>query len=148
MSHITTIKSVGIRDEAAIVAAVDALRARGVKVSLKRDQKPRMYFNGTSPKCEYVLHCEGGNYDVGLQKQKDGTFAPVFDEHGRYVGNVLGASGGIPTKDEDRAQHQIGQFLQAYSVEAAKNAATAQGYIVEGTEIDADGNVHLTIGVH
>jgi hypothetical protein len=143
------LKGVAIRDEAAIRQAVAKLQAKGIKCSLVQDVKPRMYTTGQGPVCEHVLRLEDGRYDVGFQRQEDGTFAPVFDEYQKHVGKQIGADVNVcpmPKSAEGRAQHQIGQFMAEYAEAAATNAAIAQGYFVEGTITDDKGNVHLTIG--
>lgn len=145
MSHTTTIRSVAIRDTNAIRQAVERLQSKGVNINLLENTKPRMYYEHQGEKCEYVLHMPGCRFDVGLKLQKDGTYAPMYDEHARHVGNVIGAACNIPNNRDDQALHQIGQFMQAYSEFAAVNAAGAAGYMVESSEVDKDGNVQLVL---
>ena len=144
MSHTTTIRSVGIRDTQAIEQAVSKLKAAGVQVELKTNCKPRMFYDNQGEVCEYVLGL-AGKYDVGLKKQADGTFAPMFDEWGSHVANVLGATGSRPANRDDAMLHQIGKFLQAYTECATVNAAVSQGYMVSGSSTDAAGNVCLIL---
>jgi hypothetical protein len=146
VSHTTTLKGVVIRDTAALQSAVEDLRQSGVKCELLRDTAPRMYFGNQHGKCDFTLKLEG-SYDVGFDKQADGSYVPVFDEHANHVGREIGAgrSCPMPTTPEGRAQHQIGKLMQRYSYHASVNAAVAQGYMVEGTETDEHGNLHLTL---
>lgn len=149
MSHTTTLKSVAIRDVRALRQAAQKLKSKGVNCELVANSKPRMYSARQSEKCDYVLKLNEGQYDVGFKKQQDGTYAPVFDEYQRHVANQIGADVNVcpmPNSQEGRAQHQIGQFMQAYTEAAAVNAAVAQGYAVENSTVDAEGNVHLTLG--
>ena len=145
MSHTTTLKNVAIRDVRAMRSAAEELAASGINCRLVENESPRMYYPGQQEQCEYVLKLEDGSYDVGFKKQKDGTFAPVLDTWNGHVGRQIGASCPMPNTEEGRAQHAIGKFMQSYSKNAAINAARNQGYNVEGTETDADGNVHVTI---
>lgn len=145
MSHTTTIRSVGIRDTQAIEQAVAKLNAAGVQVTLKTNQKPRMFYQNQGEVCDYVLALGGCDYDVGLKKQADGTYAPMFDEWNGKVQRVLGAAGSRPADKDDAMLFQIGKFLQAYTECATVNAAVSQGYMVSGSSTDAAGNVCLIL---
>lgn len=148
MSHTTKLKSLVIQDVAAIHSAVADLQASGIKCHLDEDARPRMYYSDQGKNCDYVLVLEDCKYDLGLERQDDGTFTPIFDEWNGNVDRVLGAGSScpIPDTEEGRVQHQIGQFAQVYTKHATINAAAAQGYFVEDTTIDDKGNIHLTLG--
>lgn len=151
MSHTTTLKSIVIRDVAAIEAAVAELKAKGVDIDLVRDVAPRMYYPDQLRKdtgkatADYVLRLNGGQYDVALVKQEDGTFAPVFDTWAGHVSRQLGAACPLPGTEEGRIQHAIGRFAQEYARFAATNAAVAQGYMIESSFIDDKGNYQLNV---
>ncbi len=149
MSHTTELKTVAIRDESAIQTAVAKLKAAGINIALVQHERPRMYFRDQVEECEYVLKLEDGKYDVGLKLQENGTYAPIFDEYQGHVGGQIGADANVcpiaGLTAEQRAQHQIGQFVQAYTEAATINAAVAQGYSVDSTHTDEEGNVHLTL---
>jgi len=149
MSHTTRLKTVSIKSITAVRAAVQALQAKGVRVELKEKVKPRAYYGETQiGVCDYVLYLPDGQYDVGLDRQEDGTYAPVFDEWGSHVGRKLGADVNacpMPTTMEGRAQHQIGQFMQEYTKAATIEAAIAQGYMVESATVDDQGQCHLVL---
>lgn len=149
MSHTTTLKNVAIRDVNALRQAVADLQAEGVNCELVENATPRMYYDKQGQKCEYMLKLNDGSYDVGFKAQEDGSYAPVMDTWGGHVGGQVGADVNVcpmPSSEEGKAQHCIGKFMQSYSKNAAVNAAIQQGYSVEGTEVDGDGNVHLTLG--
>lgn len=149
MSHTTTLRNVAIRDVSAMMQAVADLKADGVNCELVENAKPRMYYTKQGETCDYVLKLNDGQYDVGFAHQEDGSYAPVMDTWGGHVGNQIGADVNVcpmPGSAEGKAQHAMGKFMQNYSRNAAINAAVAQGYSVESTEVDAEGNVHLTIG--
>lgn len=145
MSHTTTLKSVKIQDVAAMRAAVAELKAKGIDCDLLENAKPRMYYATQHGTCDYVLKLNKSPYDVGFDKQADGSFVPVFDEWQQKVAGQIGATCPMPGTAEGRVQHQIGQFVQAYAKHAAINQATMQGYIVESTNTDKDGNLHLVL---
>ncbi len=137
--------NVVIRDISALKQAISALKGKGINCELLENAKPRMYSSSQSPTCDYVLNLKNGSYDVGFQKQKDGTYAPVLDTYSGHVSGQIGATCPMPHTAEGKAQHAIGQFMQEYSKAATVNAAMQQGYIVESTETDAEGNIHLTL---
>lgn len=148
MSHKTTIHGVAIRDVDAIFKAAERLQADGVNCEIVENGTCRMY--GTSERCDYVLNLKDGSYDVGFQyDESQGAYSPVFDEWQKHVANQVGADVNacpMPNTPEGKAQHAIGQFMQAYSECAAANAAIAEGYSVEQVTRDVHGNVHMVIG--
>ena len=149
MSHTTKLKTVIIRDVSALRSAVAELAASGIKCHMIENAKPRMYYAGQGEVCDYVLKLDAGKYDVGFEKQEDGTYVPVFDEYANYVGDFLGADRAVcplPSTREGKVQHQLGKFFQSYAKHAAINVAIASGYMVENTTTDAAGNVHLVLG--
>lgn len=145
MSHTTTVKSVKITDINALQLAIQQLKAEGVRVDLLQNAKPRMYYQNQHGNSAYVIKLHDGQYDVGLDLQADGSYVPVFDEHAGYVAKYLGAKR-ARKQGEESAQHALGNLLQKYAVNVAVNTAAMQGYIVESTEVDNDGNVHITLG--
>lgn len=147
MSHTTTIKALAIKDANAIRQAVERMQAAGTAIELVENGRPRMYYERQAVPCDFVLKL-GGQYDVGLQKQADGTYQIIMDEWGNHVSNVIGAACPLPQTSEERALWAIGQFAQQYGRCAAVNAAVAQGYMVQSDYVDADGNVQLEIVVN
>lgn len=150
MSHTTTIKNTVIRDIDALRAAVADLQAKGVDCDLLEGAVPRMYYGNQHGQCDYVLKLHQSKYDVGFDKQADGSYVPVLDTFGGHVQRAIGVSHptcALPSnRDEAEALKAIGQFQQAYAVHATINAAVQQGYMVEGHSVDEHGNVHLTLG--
>lgn len=146
MSHTTTLKTVSIKDVAALRATVSELQAAGVDCELVENARPRMYYDTQHGVCDYVIRLNKSRYDVGFDKQADGSYVPVFDEWGGHVGTELGATCRIARTDEERAMQQIGRLMQGYAKNAAINAAVSQGYYVESTTTDDKGNVHLVLG--
>lgn len=148
ISHTTTIGTVAITDIAALRAAVNDLKNSGVQCELAEKTKPRMYFNHQEVQCDYVLKLPMSKYDVGFQKQENGTYLPMTDLYGNHVAGQLGASCPMPQSQEGRAQHAVGKLMQGYARHAATNAARAKGYTVERSFTDKDGNAQLVLGVN
>lgn len=150
MSHTTTIRGLRITDDNAVRTAVQALQQRGVQIELQENAVPRMYYEHQAREvgeCPFVLKLPNSRYDVGLQRQADGTLEPKFDEFAGDVSQSIGGQCAIPTSQEEKAMWAIGQFSQEYAKAAAINAASAQGYTVTGSSMDAQGNVHVEISV-
>jgi len=145
LSHTTTVRSVKITDINALQLAITQLKAEGVNIDLLQNAVPRMYYNNQHGKCAYVVKLHNSPYDVGLELQADGSYIPVFDEFSGHVAKQIGAKRAIK-RGEETAQHALGNLLQKYAVNVAVNTASMQGYIVESTEVDTDGNVHITLG--
>ena len=149
MSHTTKLNNVPIRDISALQTAVSKLQAEGVKCSLVADANPRMYYERQTEKCDYVLKLDDSPYDVGFQYDpKTQTYAPMFDEYNKKVAAQIGADVNVcpmPKSAEGRAQHQLGKLMQHYAEAAAVNSAIMQGYSVESTTTDEQGNVHVTL---
>lgn len=144
MSHTTAIGNVAITDIDALRSTVAKLKAQGINCDLVERQKPRMYYGNQHGVCDYVLRLHDCPYDVGFDKNKDGAYVPVFDEWGNHIAKQIGVTGNFTGDNKSKAH--IGKLMQGYATEAAINAAVAQGYYVEGTEVDAQGNVQLLIG--
>jgi hypothetical protein len=137
ISHTTTLKGVVIKDTNALTSAVNDLIAEGVNCSLVQNQKPRMYYSHQGKVCDYVLKLPKCNFDVGFDKQEDGSYAPMFDEHANYVGSQIGATCPMPDSQEGRAQRQLGRLLQHYQKHVAINTASLNGLSFMGQTIDA-----------
>ena len=104
-----------------------------------------MYYSGNSEECEYVLKLNDSKYDVGLKKQKDGTYTPIMDLYEGQIGRQIGAACPMPNTPEGKAQHHIGKFAQEYNKAASINAALKQGLTVDSIEEDADGTYYVNL---
>lgn len=148
MSHTSTIKGIQLKDARAIEAAVADLIREGVKITLLTNTKPRMYYASQANEignCEYVLRLDKSRYDVGLKwDEKKGEYTAYLDTWAGEVSGQIGATCSLDDRSR-QAEHAIGRFTQRYGVNAAKNAANAQGFYVEGETIDEAGNVQLVI---
>lgn len=139
MSHTTKV-DVKISSASAIRSAVLALQQAGVSCSLLENAKPRMFYSNQHGECEFVLKLNDCPYDVGFERQPDGTFSPVYDEWGGHIAKKIGNS------NASGFGKHIGKFMQQYSAAVTIEAAVAQGYYVESTTTDAEGNIQLVLG--
>lgn len=145
MSHTTTIGTVAIRDLQALQQAVNELKATGVDCTLVQNAKPRMYYTHQEVQCDWVLKIPTAKYDVGFEKQKDGSYVPFTDLYGGSVGQTIGASCPMPNSPDGKAQHAIGKLMQNYTKNATVNQARRQGMTVERATVDDAGNVKLVL---
>ena len=145
MSHTTTIKGVPIRDIEALTEAVKELNAKGVKCSLVKDQAPRMYYANQHKKCDYVLKLNDCPYDVGFDKNPDGSYAPVTDLFSGHVAKLLGAKGPMPKKANDQTRHAIGKFTALYTKHATLNVAKERGFTVDSILENKEGGYDITL---
>lgn len=83
MSHLTHVRT-QIKDPEALA---DACQAMGLV--LERGGHAR-FFEGLSGPCDYLIRLPG-RYDLGFQRQPDGTFALVGDEE--LIGGQYGTDG-------------------------------------------------------
>lgn len=152
MSHVTVMQGVVIQDRAALTSAINELiQKHGLRGRIVENQKPRVHGYDSAPTCEIVLKLEGCNYDVGFQKQADGTYTPVFDVYGNHVGRAgLAATHAceVPAGFEGQALTQLGKLSQLYAMHAAMNQASAEGYVVDSCTVDAKtGEMRLLLNV-
>lgn len=134
MSKTTTIKSVPIKDIQALQAAVDELKAAGINCSLLQNADCRLWYS--TKKCDYVLSLPDCQFDLGIQKESDGSYSTVTDLHGGLVNGQIGAT--CPVKGTDPNDLAIGRFMQAYSKHATLNAVAAAGYSVSDLTFNPD----------
>lgn len=127
MSHIATIK-VEIKDLSALEAACARLG-----LTFKRGQERYKWYQGTSPCAHAISHADAA-YEVGIVAKEDGTYELAWD-------NFI--AGGLTALIGDHAEN----LVQAYAIEAAKNAAMLQGHSVY-EEALADGSVRLHVQVN
>src|SRR6266700_2776154 len=85
MSHVLT-GSIRILSIDALKAAAKDLGA----VLVENKKTFNAYYGGEQ--CEHAIQLPGVNYEIGLRKQKDGSFSLAWDEYssgGRHDGNKL-----------------------------------------------------------
>lgn len=128
MSHTSVLKTIKINNIDALREAVEFLNSEGIPCSLVENQYARMYYDQQGGKCDYVLKLSNCNYDVGFQKQSDGSYAPIFDTHAGYLERVLGTPNcPVPKTAEERNAAAITRLLDCYAVHAAKSELQNSG---------------------
>lgn len=143
MSHTTRVKAVKVLDLNALEAAVQNFaRERKVNISFERNAPVRLW--STTPKVDAVVKVPGTRFDLGFERQEDGSYTPVFDAHGGYLAAVLGGGRELAKTPEEHMLSQIGGIMQAYTREVLMRTAHAQGALVS-EHIAADGTVVLQI---
>jgi hypothetical protein len=97
-----------------------------------------MYYGNQHGKCDYVLKLKNAPYDVGFDKQKDGSYAPVFDSWNGHIQKEIGnpTTCAVPKNEEERQVAAVASLLNAYGVMAAKRELETSGYY--GYEINVD----------
>ncbi len=149
MSHTTTIKSVAIKDIAALKSAIAELNSKYSRnITLTENKVPRMYYDSQAAEvgnCPYVINLgTGSRYDVGLKYDENNNLYPIMDIHGGDIRSQLGTN----CKEGSDSERAIGELMQLYTKNAAINSATSQGYIVEQITTLEDGRIELTVGVN
>jgi hypothetical protein len=137
MSHTTVIKTVPIRSVSALRETVKALQAQGIKIEMKENAVPRMYYpdqlrtqlKRSKSEADIVLHLSDSKYDVALLAKADGTYDIAYDTWNGYVSNVLG-----------NKQSGLGKLLQEYSIQATLEAGAAAGYTLYNIATNEDGS--------
>jgi hypothetical protein len=97
-----------------------------------------MYYGNQHGVCDYVLRLTNSPYDIGFDKQADGSYAPVFDSWAGHIQKEVGnpSSCKVPTTEEGRQAAAVASLLNAYGIHAAKRELEGQGYY--GYEITVD----------
>lgn len=145
MSHTTTLKTVNINDTQALSEAVNFLKERGLDAELLQNVKPRMYYTDQYGVCDYVLRLKNSPYDIGFAKQKDGSYAPVFDSWAGHLQKQIGNPDHckIPTTQEEREAAAVASLLNAYGVFAAKRQLESEGYYGFEISVNPEDNSYV-----
>ena len=128
-------------------------------------------FHANPEECDYVLRLPDSFYDIGFLRNAEGSLVPFFDDYERSAPHLRGSpdegkvriskllsavgmnvksqhwSGQRNSSDTAELAVSVGKLLQQYTAAASIEAATAQGYCVEGETVDEAGNIHLTVSV-
>lgn len=146
MSHTTTINSVEIKDVAALGAAINELKSKGINCEMLENARPRAYYGnqeGLNKNADYVLKLNDSKYDVGFYKNDQGSYDARCDLWADQVAKQIG----VPvTEGVSREQAAIGKLLNLYSVHAVARQAARQGYRVQRVDQD-NGAVQLRVAV-
>jgi hypothetical protein len=138
MSHTTSVKSVPIKSECALRAAVRRLQAAGIDCELLENAVPRMFyenqiglhvkaaeearstgermglqFHGNAEECDFVLKLNDSFYDIGFLRDKNGHWQMFFDDYDyrtwRSTSGKCGIKGVLGAAFDGRTEHWSGQ---------------------------------------
>lgn len=142
MSHNVDIKGTKINDLKALENACAELRKRKLNVTLDTESKTFRTYEGQSTNCDAVIRLGDEHHDIGLRKQADGTYTPVYDP---YAVSDKMACAVLPkgaTRYDPR--YRISQLLQEYSTQVALRKARQMGHsLVSRTTDKKTGAVQL-----
>jgi hypothetical protein len=143
MSHNTIIKDVKITEIDCLRTAIAELKQSGISINLSQSGTFRTY-EGQPNTCDYTIELPGQRYDVGLVKQPDGSYMPVFDgdmNYGRGVnGSVLACE---IEPGEPRDKLAIAKLVQMYGVHVTEKQMALAGHQVV-REAGKNGEILLT----
>jgi hypothetical protein len=127
VSHNVLISNVKITSIVALQRAINELVAEGHKISLNQSGTFRTYA-GQPNKADYTIELQGERHDVGLVKQPDGSYLPVYDPYGMSTrGEGLSCSLDRGQRDERQC---IAKLLQRYSTCVAEDELALAGHAV------------------
>lgn len=121
MSHITKI--------AVAITSLQSLRDACTTLGFEfmEGQKQFVYYQGQKHKCDHAIRVPGATYEIGVVKQKDGTFGLETD---------FWSTGGLTEK--------IGQngnlLTQQYKAQEVKRQMIKKGFVVSRSWIDEKSN--------
>lgn len=141
MSHNVTMKGIKITDLDLLQSALKALNVESKGVSFDKNAQTFRTYAGQPNKCDHRITLPGV-HDVGLLKQPDGSYSPVYDPY--QMSDVL-VSKGLSQDMRNRNQgYHISGLMQEYALQQAEFLAASQGLLA--TRIPAkDGTVCLEV---
>lgn len=143
MSHNTLIKDVKITDLDALDTAIAELQKEGVSISFDREATNFRTWRGQPDKCEGAIRLPGEQFDIGLRREADGSYVPVFD-HMLDRNQAIACAYTPGERRSDR--HTIGKLMQRYTVVKAEKEAALQGHMVTSRVYDAaTGEISITV---
>lgn len=142
MSHNVSIAGVKITDLNALQAAISELQQEGSRITFEPEGKAFRTWPGQPNSCDAVIRLPAERFDVGLRKQADGSYVPIFDH---MLNNNQSISCEVPTRENRMdGRFALGRLLQRYAVCVAEQQAAAEGHMVSRNKDDA-GNIVLTV---
>lgn len=143
MSHNVLIDNVKITNITALEMAIRELVKEGAKVNLNKDRKTFRTWEGQPNKCDMVLELPGEQFDIGLVKQKDGSYMPAFDH--MLDRNHAGISCQWSPGDKvERDRGTIGKLMQRYSVCAVEHEMALAGHSCTRSQ-GKDGEIEVLV---
>lgn len=141
MSHNVTINNVKITNLDALRAAVKELRSENINLELDEEAKTFRTYFGQRNTCDMTIRLPTESFDVGLVKQPDGSFIPVYDD--MLAGNRQIACEWKPGDPRD-SRSAMGKLAQRYAVCATEIEAALQGHSCVRTPGD-NGEINVVI---
>jgi hypothetical protein len=144
MSHNVVFEGVKIDDIEALRDAIKELAGQGVNIALSESGTFRTW-PGQPDKSDLTIQLGDSNHDVGLIKQPDGTYAPVFDPYGGGVARALGAEAQFCNVQDGGTARNLGKLVQTYAACKAEREAAAMGLSVMRNYDKQSGKIMLTV---
>lgn len=151
MSHNVTIEGIKVTDKVALMMAVNELAKEGRTISF-RDGPGASFraWGGRENPCDFAVRIDGGQYDIGFRKGRDGAYEPILESYLRDgVTQSPVSCSFTPGKDnpENRSRQAIGVLMQRYAVCLTEREAAQKGYTAQRMKGDNDSiKVAVTVG--
>jgi len=143
MSHNTLVANVKITDMDALARAVAELVSEGKNVTLRTTAGTFRTYPGQDSRCDAMIGLPNEAFDIGLRKQADGSYTPVFD-HMLDRNKTVACEFTPGERRGDR--HTIGSLMQRYTVcKAEKEAALAGHMIVRREKNEQTGEISILV---
>jgi len=142
MSHNVIIDNVKIASLPALRIAIGELIKEGVRVSLDETARTFRTYHGQPNHCDIAIKLPTEQYDVGLVKQPDGSYAPVFDSD--LARNHQIACEWTPGDYKNRDRGTIGKLMQRYSACAVEYEMAMSGHTTR-REAGKDGEIEVVV---
>jgi len=127
MSHNVVIDNVKIKSVDALRMAVKELKEEGANVTLNEDRKTFRTWRGQRNECDMVIELPTQQFDVGLVKQPDGSYAPVFD-HMLDMNREIACPYDPRDANGNRDRATIGKLMQRYATCATELEMAMAGH--------------------
>ena len=149
MSHNVIIQDIKIADLSVLASSVEALKRQGVNIELDCGKGPRSVtfrtYEGEDNRADAVIKLPNEAYDIGLIKNKDGAYVPIYDASMMRSNQSISCSWSYNDRaNADKAG--IGRLMQEYGcqvaeIEAARNSQTSRRVA------ERDGSINVVIEV-
>jgi len=139
MSHNTIIKDMKFTDLSALRTAISELQKEGISIALNEGRKKFRTWAGQPDQCDICIELPNESFDVGLVKQPDGTYLPVYDHMLANNGSIACEyRRDVPYQD----RHAIAKLAQRYGVVLAEQQLAIEGHCTI-REKGADGSIQV-----
>jgi len=143
MSHNIALSGIIIRDLDLLAAVVKDL-SKG-RARLVKNQNTFRTYRGQDPSCDHAIVLSDLSYDIGIKRQKDGTFSLVADFSMIAMQSPFLARGQDPRSiytstafrsdyDQAYARMATGALMQEYAIRVAEEQAAVLGRTTQRVE--------------